>query len=166
MRAEALIVAGVIYSVLSILALGSRVDAQTNSKATGGQDVSSNAAAAIALEAQNKNFELSTISKAIAEDASRLKSDSAGWVQKLQQIELDLNKNQQGDEATARDLDESLVVLRAAAGRLGPDAEARATLRKEEGAVQSSRAVPRYTRSQRSASQPLISNRRPPTYAL
>jgi hypothetical protein len=135
MRMGALIVAGAIGFVLSILALGSRVEAQTSPKATGGQDASSNAAAAIASEAKNKNFDLSTISRAIADEASRLKNDAAGWVQKLQQLELDLNKTQQDDEAAARDLDESLVVLRAAAGRLGPDAEARATLRKEEAAV-------------------------------
>ena len=113
------------------LAVGSRVEAQTSLKATGGQDASSKAATAIASE--SKNFDVSTISRAIADEASRLKNDTAGWVQKLQQLELDLNKPQQDDDAAARDLDESLVVLRAAAGRLGPDAEARATLRKEEG---------------------------------
>ena len=135
MRVGALIVAGAVGFCLSILASGSRVEAQTSPKATGDQDASSKAAAAIASEAKNKNFDLSTISRAIADEASRPKNDAAGWVQKLQQLELDLNKTQQDDEAAARDLDESLVVLRAAAGRLGPDAEARATLRKEEAAV-------------------------------
>ena len=130
---RALIVAGAISFVLFILASSSRIDAQTNPKATGGQDASSKAAAAIALE--SKNVDLSTISKSIFDEATGLKTDAAGWIQKLQQLELDLNKNQQDDQAIARDLDESLVVLRAAAGRLGPDAEARATLRKEEAAV-------------------------------
>ncbi len=130
----ALIVAGAIASVLSIGALGSRVEAQTNATATGGQNASSESSAAVVLD-KNKNLDLSTIAKAIADEASRLKNDAAGWDQKLQQLELDLNKNQQDDEATARDLDESLVVLRAAASRLGPDAEARVTLRKEEGVV-------------------------------
>jgi hypothetical protein len=132
---RALIVAGAISFVLFILAPSSRIDAQTNPKATGGQDASSKAAAANALEFKNKNLDLSTISKAISDEATGLKTDAVGWIQKLQQLELDLNKNQQDDQATARDLDESLVVLRAAAGRLGPDAEARATLRKEEAAV-------------------------------
>jgi hypothetical protein len=53
----------------------------------------------------------------------------------MQELELDLNTSQQDDEAAAKDVDESLLVLQAAAGRLGPDAEARVTLRKQEGAL-------------------------------
>jgi hypothetical protein len=135
MRKGALVVAGTISFALFILAFSSCIDAQTNPKATGGQDASSKAAAAIALESKNNNLDLSTISKAISAEATGLKTDAVGWIQKLQQLELDLNKNLQDDQATARDLEGSLVVLRAAAGRLGPDAEARATLRKEEAAV-------------------------------
>ena len=63
MRMGALIVAGAVAFALSILAFGSRVDAQTSPKATGGQDASSKAAAAIASEVKNKNFDLSTISE-------------------------------------------------------------------------------------------------------
>src|SRR4249919_1902263 len=47
---------------------------------------------------------------------------------------LDLKKNQDV-EATGKDIDECLVVLRAAAARLAPDAETRVTLRKQEVAV-------------------------------
>jgi cell division protein ZapA (FtsZ GTPase activity inhibitor) len=53
----------------------------------------------------------------------------------MQQLELDLNRSQQDDETTAKDVDESLLVLRGAANRLGPDAETRVTLRKQEGAL-------------------------------
>jgi hypothetical protein len=53
----------------------------------------------------------------------------------LQELELDLKKNQQDVEAAGKDIDECLVVLRAAADRLAPGAEARVTLRKQEGAI-------------------------------
>ena len=131
----ALIFAGAIASVSSILNY-SRVDAETNSStAASGPDASSKAAMAGAADTKDKNFDLNAVSKAIVDEASRLENDAAGWKQKMQKLELDLNKSQQGDEATAKDIDESLVVLRAAAGRLGPDAEARVTLRKQEGAL-------------------------------
>jgi hypothetical protein len=129
----ALIFAGVIASVSSILNY-SRVDAQTSLTATVRPEASSKPAAGTA-DTKNKNFDLSTVSKTIGDEASRLRNDAAGWDQKMQQIELDLNKSQQDDEATARDVDESLVVLRAAAGRLGPDAETRVTLHKQEVAL-------------------------------
>jgi hypothetical protein len=48
-----------------------------------------------------------------------LKNDAAGWDQKLQEFELDLNKNQQDVEAIAKDIADCLVVLRTAADRLG-----------------------------------------------
>jgi hypothetical protein len=127
----ALIFAGAITSVSSILNY-SRVDAQTSSTAASGP--ASKAAPATA-GTKDKNFDLSTVSKAIGDEASRLKNDAAGWNQKMQELELDFNKSQQDDEATAKDVDGSLVVLQAAAGRLGPDAEARVTLRKREGAL-------------------------------
>ena len=124
------------------------------------------AAAAIASEAKNKNFDLSTISRAIADEASRLKNDAAGWVRKLQQLELDLNKTQQDDEAAARDLDESLVVLRAAAGRLGRMRKPEPHCAKKRLPFESSRVARRYIRSRRSARQPAISSRRPASCAL
>jgi hypothetical protein len=130
----ALIFAGAIASVSSILNY-SCVDAQTNSTAASGPDASSKAAVAGTADTKDKNFDLNTVSKAIVDEASRLENDAAGWKQKMQKLELDLNKSQQRDEATAKDIDESLVVLRAAAGRLGPDAVVRATLRKQEGAL-------------------------------
>ena len=128
-----LIFAGAVTSVSSILSY-SRVDAQTRSTAASGPNISSKASAA-AADIKDKNFDLSIISKAIVDEASTLKNDAAGWDQKIQEIELDFNKSQQDDEATAKDVDESLVVLQAAASRLGPDAEARVALRRQEGAL-------------------------------
>jgi hypothetical protein len=66
-----------------------------------------------------------------------LKNDAAGWDQKLQELEFDfdLKKNQQDFEAMAKDIDECLAVLRTAADRLAPDAEARETFRKQEAAL-------------------------------
>jgi hypothetical protein len=93
------------------------------------------AKAAAAPNVKDKNFDPSTISKAIVDEVSRLKNDAAGWSEKLQELELDLKKNQQDVEATGKDIDECLVVLRAAADRLAPGAEARVTLRKQEVAV-------------------------------
>ena len=109
---RALIFAGAITSVSSILNY-SRVDAQTSSTASG----PASKAAPAAAGTQNKNFDLTTISKEIIDEGSRLKNDAAEWDQKMQVLELDLNKSQQDDEATAKDVDEGLVVLRAAAGR-------------------------------------------------
>jgi hypothetical protein len=129
----ALIFAGAIASVSSILNY-SCVDAQTNSTAASGPYISSKAAAATA-DTKDKEFDLSAVSKTIVDEASSLKNDTAVWDQKMQELELDFNKSQQDDEATAKDVDESLLVLQAAAGRLGPDAEARVTLRKQEGAL-------------------------------
>ena len=52
----------------------------------------------------------------------------------ISNCQLDLKKNQDV-EATSKNINECLVVLRAAAGRLAPDAETRVTLRKQEVAV-------------------------------
>jgi len=87
-----------------------------------------------------KDQSSSTISRALVNEATRLKDDATGWVHKLQELELDLNlqldlKNSQDVEAAGKDLNEYLAVLRAAAGRLAPDAETRVTLREQEGAV-------------------------------
>ena len=103
--------------------------------ATGKRDAASGTEAAAAANLKDKNFDPSTISKAIIEQASRLKNDASGWSQKLQDLDLDLKKNQQDVEATGKDIDECLVVLRAAADRLAPDAEARVALRKQEAGV-------------------------------
>ena len=69
-----------------------------------------------------------------------MKDDATGWGHKLQELELDLNlqldlKKSQDVEAAGKDINECLVVLRAAAGRLVPDAETRVTLRQQEVAV-------------------------------
>jgi hypothetical protein len=82
----------------------------------------------------------STISKAMVHETARLKDDATGWAHKLQELELDLKlqldlKKNQDVEATSKNINECLVVLRAAAGRLAPDAETRVTLRKQEVAV-------------------------------
>jgi hypothetical protein len=68
----------------------------------------------------------------VVHETTRLKDDVAGWAQKLR--ELNLKKNQD-IETKGKDIDECLVVLRAAAGRLAPDAETKVTLRKQEVAV-------------------------------
>jgi hypothetical protein len=129
------IVAG-IATLSSILILHSRADAQTGGPMTTGKPAStSGAEAAAASNVKDKSFDPSTISKAIVEEASRLKNDAAGWSQKLQELELGLKNNQQDVEATVKDIDGCLVVLRAAADRLAPDAETRVTLRKQEAAV-------------------------------
>jgi hypothetical protein len=65
---------------------------------------------------------------------------TTGWGHKLQELELDLNlqldlKKNQDVEVAGKDINECLVVLRAAAGRLVPDAETRVTLRQQEVAV-------------------------------
>jgi hypothetical protein len=78
---SALIFAGAVTAASSILNC-SRVDAQTGSTAANGPDISSKASAAVA-DIKDKNFDLSIISKAIVEEASRLKSDAAGWHQKI-----------------------------------------------------------------------------------
>ena len=76
----------------------------------------------------------STISKAMVNETARLKDDATGWAHKLQELELHL-KNDQDVGATGKNINECLVVLRAAAGRLAPDAETRVKLRKQEVAV-------------------------------
>jgi hypothetical protein len=70
-------------------------------------------------------------------ETTRLKDDSTGWVHKLQELQVDLKLQlaNQDVEASGKDINECLVVLRAAASRLAPDAETRATLRKLEVAV-------------------------------
>jgi hypothetical protein len=120
-------------SEASLLILQARVDAQTGSRMTTGTQAPL-AAAAAAPNVKDQRFGPSTISKALVHETVRLKHDAAGWAQKLQELELDLKKNQEV-EAAGKDIDECLVVLRAAAGRLAPDAETGVTLRKQEVAV-------------------------------
>jgi hypothetical protein len=95
-------------------------------------------AAATASNVKDQNR--STIAKALVHEATRLKDDATGWAHKLLELELDLNlqldfKKNQDSEAAGKDINECLVVLRAAAGRLVPDAETRVTLREQEDAV-------------------------------
>ena len=118
------------------LILLANVDAQAGSPMTTAAQAPSAAAAAPNVKDQSP----STISKAMIHEATRLKDDATGWAHKLQELELDLNlqldlKKNQDLEATGKDINECLVVLRAAAGRLAPDAETRVTLRKQEVAV-------------------------------
>ena len=116
----------------SLLIVQARVEAQTGSPMT--TAVQAPSAAAAAPNVKDQRFAPSTISKAMIHETMRLKDDAAGWAQKLQELELDLQKNQDV-EAKGKDIDECLVVLRAAAGRLAPDAETEVTLRKQEVAV-------------------------------
>jgi hypothetical protein len=119
------------------LILLANVDAQAGSPMT---TVAQAPSAAAAAPGNVKDQSQSTISKAMIHETTRLKDDATGWAHKLQELELDLNlqldlKKNQDLEATGKDINECLVVLRAAAGRLAPDAETRVTLRKQEVAV-------------------------------
>jgi hypothetical protein len=106
------------------------IDAQTGSAMTTGVQAPSSAPAATVPNIKDQSP--STISKAVVHETTRLKDDVAGWAQKLR--ELNLEKNQD-IETKGKYIDECLVVLRAAAGRLAPDAETKVTLRKQEVAV-------------------------------
>jgi hypothetical protein len=115
-------------SEASPLILQAHVDAQTGSPMTTGMQAPSAAAAA-------PNVKDHTISMAMVHETTRLKDDAAGWSQKLQDLELDLKKNQQDVEAAGKDIDKCLVLMRAAADRLAPDAETRIAFRQQEAAV-------------------------------
>jgi hypothetical protein len=117
-------------SEASPLILRANVDAQSGSPMTTVTQAPSAAAAAPNLKDQSP----STISKALVHETTRLKDDATGWARKLQELELDLKKDQDV-EAKGKDINECLVVLRAAAGRLAPDAETRVKLRKQEVAI-------------------------------
>jgi hypothetical protein len=132
--AAALFVVIAIASVSSMLAWGSRVYAQSSAVTTGAVDTLSGAARVPAPGIQDKTPYLSTISKTIADEASRLRNDAAGWNQKLQELEVDIDKAQDV-ETMSRQIEECLVVLRAGADRVAPKSEARVSLRKQEGAL-------------------------------
>ena len=122
-------------SEASPLILQANVDAQSGSPMT---TVTQAPSAASAPKVKDQSP--STISKAMVHETARLKDDATGWAHKLQELELDLKlqldlKKNQDVEATVKNINECLVVLRAAAGRLAPDAETRVTLRKQEVAV-------------------------------
>jgi hypothetical protein len=118
-------------SEASPLLLQAHVDGHTGNSATSMQ-----APSAVATATRNvKDLSSNTISMAMVRETTRLKDDAAGWSQKLLDLELDLKKNQQDVEATSKDIDECLVVMRAAADRLAPDAETRVAFRKQEAAV-------------------------------
>jgi hypothetical protein len=121
-------------SEASPLILQANVDAQSGSPTV------TQAPSAAAAAPNVKDQSLSTISKAIVHETTRLKDNATGWAHKLQELELDLKlqldlKKNQDLETTGRDINECLVVLRAAASRLAPDAETGVTLRKQEVAV-------------------------------
>ena len=123
-------------SEASPLILQANVDAQSGSPMT----TVTQAPSAAAVAPNVKDQSPSTISKAMVHETARLKDDATGWAHKLQELELDLKlqldlKKNQDVEATSKNINECLVVLRAAAGRLAPDAETRVTLRKQEVAV-------------------------------
>jgi hypothetical protein len=123
-------------SEASPLILQANVDAQSGTPMTTVTQAPSAAAAAPNVKDQSP----STISKAMVQETARLKDDATGWAHKWQELELDLKlqldlKKNQDVEAAGKDIDECLVVLQAAAGRLAPDAETRVTLRKQEVAL-------------------------------
>ena len=117
-------------SEASPLILRANVDAQSGSPMTTVTQAPSAAAAAPNLKDQSP----STISKALVHETTLLKDDATGWARKLQELELHLKKDQDV-EAKGKDINECLVVLRAAVGRLAPDAETRVKLRKQEVAI-------------------------------
>ena len=126
-------------------------------------------AAAAAPNVKDQNP--STIAKALVHEATRLKDDATGWGHKLQELELDLNlqldlKKNQDVEVAGKDINECLVVLRAAAGRLVPDAETRVTLREQEVAVATLRSARRCIRTLTFARLRAIFNKRPPNCTL
>jgi hypothetical protein len=123
-------------SEASPLILRANVDAHSGSPMTAVTQAPSAATVAPNVKDQSP----STISKAMVHETARLKEDATGWAHKLQELELDLKlqldlKKNQDVEATSKNINECLVVLRAAAGRLAPDAETRVTLRKQEVAI-------------------------------
>jgi hypothetical protein len=122
-------------SKASPLILEANVDAQSGSPTTVTPSVPPAATAP-----DVKDQVPSTISKAIVQETTRLKDDATGWAHKLQELELDLKlqlglKKSQDLEAAGKDIIDCLVVLRAAAGRLAPDAATKVTLHKEEVAI-------------------------------
>jgi hypothetical protein len=123
-------------SKASPLILEANVDAQSRSPTT----TATPSVPPTATAPNVKDQSPSTISKAMVHETTRLKDDATGWAHKLQELELDLKlqlglKKSQDLEAARKDIIDCLVVLRAAAGRLAPDAEAKVTLHKEEVAV-------------------------------
>jgi hypothetical protein len=135
-RAPSSQIAQATSSEASPLILQANVDAQSGNPIT----TVTRAPSAGAATPNVKDQSLSAISRAIVHETTRLKDDATGWAHKLQELELDLKlqlelKKNQDVEATGRDINECLVVLRAAASQLAPDAETGVTLRKQEVAV-------------------------------
>jgi hypothetical protein len=117
-----------ILSFALTLIWDARADAQTRATATGTREDTSGGTV------KEKSFDPGAIAKTIVDEASGLKKDAAEWGQKLQELEADL-KNNENVDGTVKDVDESLVVVRAVADRLAPNSETRATLRKQEDAI-------------------------------
>jgi len=148
-----LIATGTIALVSSVLVLGPRAQAQTTGTAAVGTAAvgaatvpagsgieppradRSGATAAVAPKGEDASYDLRSISKGIAEEASRLNDDAAARDRRLQELELDLKKNQQDIEAATKDADECLDVLRGAADLLAPDAQSRTVFRKQEAVI-------------------------------
>jgi hypothetical protein len=151
----ALIFAVAITSVSSILYY-SRVDAQTSSTAASGP---ASKAAPAAADTKDKNFDLSTISKAIGDEASRLKNDAAGWNQRMQ--ELDLNKSQQDDELPRRTSTKVSLFCKRLPADSGQMQKPGSHCANRRLPFESSRAVRRCIHFLRFARLPVISNRRP-----
>ena len=133
MRMGSVIVA-VVASLSTIIPLTWGVDAQTSAKTTAGPDGLPGPTTAVAPSIKDKSSDLNSISKAIGDETSRLQNDAAGWDQRLQELETDIDKPQDVG-TTAQQIEECLVILRAGADRLGPTSETRVALRKQEGAI-------------------------------
>jgi len=128
-RLPLLVVVSVTSFLLPIVTFNPRVDAQTNPTAPD--------ETAVVSPGIKEKIGPRTISKAVINEASRLKNDAAGWEKELQvlEVDLDLKKSQQDLEGMGKDIDTCVAVLRTAAGRLTPDGNARETFRKQEDAL-------------------------------
>ena len=134
-RAEVSKIAQAASSKASALILEANVDAQSGSPTT-----RVTPSVPPAATAPNVKDQSPSTSKAVVHEATRLKNDATGSVHKLQELELDLKlqldlKKNQDLDAAGKDVNDCLVLLRAAASRLAPDAETKVTLHKEEAAV-------------------------------
>jgi hypothetical protein len=133
-RMGAVLVAGAVASLSLVPVWNSRAVAQT-SLTTGSRNDSPAALTAVSPKIKDENFDLTTIVKSIVDVASRLKSDGVEWGQKFQELVLDLKNNPQDVDANAKDIDECLIVLQAAADRIAPESENRRALQKIEAAT-------------------------------
>jgi hypothetical protein len=81
-----------------------------------------------------QNLDLATVSKLLAEQASRLKDDAAARDMQLQALQGELQKNQNID-SLEKNIDQFVLLMRGAAERLAPAAEFRSVFTKLEATI-------------------------------